>query len=103
MIQTETERIVTNPDKGFVICAPLTFQEDQIETMEMEGIVGGNEIVRRIVQKAIDIAIGWGAGKVIDEVLESLAIPEEGEGPGSSPPPMMTYDEAYPSYPSPRR
>ena len=103
MVQTQTDRIVTNPDEGF-ICVPLTFQEGQIETIEMEGIVGGGwgKVIEKGVKWGRDTLIGWGAGKVLDQAVESLFGGSDEEG-GGSPPVMITYDEPYPGYPSPRR
>ena len=94
MIQTQTDRIVTNPDEGFVTCAPLAFQEDQIETMEMEGIVGGNK--GDLLKKVIKEIVNYVKGKAIDKAVEWATSPPEEEDP-------ITIYSPYPGVNGPRR
>lgn len=91
MVQKQTDRIVTNPNEGFVTCAPLTFQENQIETMEMEGIVGGNW-----KKKLLEEAWNYVKAKAIDKVVEWVMSPPEEEDP-------ITVYSPYPGMNGPRR
>ena len=78
MTQTQTDRIVTNPDEGFVAFVPLAFQEDQIETREMGGIVGGNW-KKKLAKEVVEIIKTWTANKALDKALDSITGDDESE------------------------
>ena len=45
MTQTQTDRIVTNPDEGFVTCTKLQVTHKLLDLPKMQDVVGGGSMV----------------------------------------------------------
>lgn len=47
MTQTQTDRIITNPDEGFVTCTKLQVTQKLLDLPKMQDVVGGSGMVVR--------------------------------------------------------
>ncbi len=45
MTQTQTDRIITNPDEGFVTCTKLQVKHKLLDLPKMQDVVGGGRMV----------------------------------------------------------